>query len=53
MTYGQGLMTFSSLEQALRFGFHVYDRTESGYLVRTKTAAGWVLAIVDLKRRPR
>lgn len=49
----QGIMTFSSLQRALKAGFQVYDRTENGYLVRAKTAAGWVLAVVDLSGRQR
>ncbi len=44
----QGVTTFSSINQALRAGFHVYDRMEHGYLLRMKTGAGWALAIVDL-----
>ena len=42
-----GLMVFSSLAEALRCGFQVYDRTRNGYLVRIKTAAGWALALVE------
>jgi hypothetical protein len=45
-----GSLTFSSVTDALRAGFAIYDRTERGYRVRAKTSAGWVLAIVDLKR---
>jgi hypothetical protein len=41
-----GLVVFRSVEEALRAGFEVYDRTSDGYLVRTKTARGWALAIV-------
>ena len=44
----QGIMTFPSLVDALRAGFQVYDRTPHGYLVRTKTASGWALALVHL-----
>lgn len=44
-----GLVTFPSLEAALRAGFQVYDRTPNGYLVRTKTSAGWAIALVDLR----
>jgi hypothetical protein len=44
----QGVMTFSSLEQAVHAGFSVYDKIERGYLVRARTTAGWALAIVDL-----
>jgi hypothetical protein len=44
-----GIMTFPSLSDALRAGFQVCDRTSEGYLVRTRTAAGWALAIVRLR----
>ncbi len=43
------MIVFSSLREALNAGFQVYDRTSSGYLVRTKTVNGWALALVDLK----
>jgi hypothetical protein len=43
----QGIMTFSTLEQALRAGFQICGHTDSGILVRSKTKSGWVLAIVD------
>ena len=42
-----GLVVFKSLAEALRCGFQVYERTPDGYLVRTKTAAGWALAVVQ------
>jgi hypothetical protein len=44
-----GIMTFSSLTDALRAGFQIFDRTSDGYLVRTRTAAGWALAIVRVR----
>jgi hypothetical protein len=43
-----GIMVFSSIGEAMRAGFQVYDRTSNGYLVRTRTAHGWALAIVDV-----
>lgn len=43
-----GILVFSSVNEALRAGFEVYDRTEYGYLVRSRTASGWVLAVVHL-----
>jgi hypothetical protein len=45
----QGIMTFNSISSALRTRYQVYERTESGYLVRIKTQAGWALARVDCK----
>jgi hypothetical protein len=40
-----GLVVFDSVAAALKAGNHVYDRTDDGYLVRTRTARGWALAI--------
>lgn len=45
----QGLTTFPTLTAALHAGYQVYDRTPRGYLMRTRTATGWALAIVDQK----
>jgi hypothetical protein len=42
----QGLLIFHSLLEAVKAGYQVYDRTDSGYLVRMRTEAGWQLAIV-------
>jgi hypothetical protein len=38
-----GLVTFDSLAAALRAGFQVFDRTETGYLVRIRTATAALL----------
>lgn len=43
------LQVFHSLVDAMRAGYHVYDRTDIGYLVRTRTPQGWGLAIVDCR----
>jgi len=43
-----GLMVFKTLADALRAGYQVYDRTADGYLVRTRTSAGWAIALVVL-----
>jgi hypothetical protein len=43
-----GIMVFDSVRAALRAGFTVYDRTSYGYLVRTRTARGWALAVVHV-----
>jgi hypothetical protein len=43
------MTTFKSVAAALRAGFHVYDRTEYGFLVRIRTSRGWALAVVDLR----
>jgi hypothetical protein len=44
-----GIVTFTSVAQALNAGYHVYDRYERGYLVRTRTAGGYALALVVVK----
>ena len=43
----QGLTIFTNLTDALNAGYHVYDRTPKGYLMRTRTTAGWALALVE------
>jgi hypothetical protein len=42
----QGLQVFLTLEDAIRNGFSVYDRTQSGYIVQAKTSNGWAFALV-------
>ena len=44
----RGIMTFRSLAEALRAGYHMYDRTDNAYLVRTRTKNGFALALVPL-----
>jgi hypothetical protein len=44
------MLVFHSIADALNAGFQIYDRTESGYLVRIKTNAGWALALVELRK---
>ncbi|MGH7736601.1 MAG: hypothetical protein ACREMP_01835 [Candidatus Tyrphobacter sp.] len=44
-----GIMVFKSLAEALRAGYQVYDRTSDGYLVRTRTNAGWAIALVSYR----
>jgi hypothetical protein len=41
----QGIQVFKTLADAIKAGFHVYDKTEHGYLVRTHTSQGWAFAI--------
>lgn len=43
------MLIFHTLTDAIKAGFQVYDRTASGYLVRTRTSAGWALALVELR----
>lgn len=44
-----GIQVFKTLADALRAGYSVYDRTEHGYLVRTRTASGWAMALVTCR----
>jgi hypothetical protein len=46
----RGIVVFPSLVEALRNGFQVYDRTADGYVVRTRTSAGWAMALVRVKQ---
>lgn len=46
-----GLAIFSSLADAIRMGYQLYDRTAEGYLVRTRTDRGWALALVIVRDR--
>ena len=45
-----GVAVFGSLNEALHAGFQVYDRYESGYLVRCKTSSGWAFALARVAR---
>jgi len=42
------MFVFRSVTDAINAGFQVYDRTATGYLVRTKTERGWALALVEV-----
>jgi hypothetical protein len=43
------MLVFSSVAEAVRAGFSLYDRSSSTvYLVRKMTPAGWALVLVDL-----
>jgi hypothetical protein len=44
-----GVVAFQTLTEAIRAGYQVADRTEHGYVVRIKSAAGWAMAVVDLR----
>ena len=44
-----GIVVFTSLTEAIRQGYQVYDRTEDGYLLRIMTAAGWAMARVVVR----
>ncbi len=47
-----GLVVFTSLREALNAGYHIYGRSERGYLARLRTDAGWALALVECVSRP-
>jgi len=47
-----GMLVFQTLAEARRAGFEVVDRTPTGYVVRAKTATGWVLALVEESLSP-
>jgi hypothetical protein len=47
----RGIVVFRTLAEAVRYGFHEYARTNDGYLVRTRTSAGWALALVKEQGR--
>jgi len=40
-----GIVVFSSLAEAFKNGFELYDHTREGYLVRAWSARGWAFAI--------
>lgn len=39
---------FTNLPEALRAGYHVFERTPDGYLVRIRLEHGFALALVVL-----
>jgi hypothetical protein len=45
-----GVRVFNTLQEALREGYHVYDRTQDGYVVRIRVQdkGEWALAFVRL-----
>ena len=44
-----GVVVFSSLREALNAGYHIYGKSERGYLARLRTDAGWALALIDCR----
>lgn len=49
-TRAHGLRVYTDLPSALRDGYHVYDRTPAGYLIRKRTPTGYGFALVVLRR---
>lgn len=44
-----GIRVFDTLQEALREGYHVYERSQDGYVVRIRLRnGGWALAFVLL-----
>jgi len=43
-----GIVVFKSLAEAVDAGYQLFDRISEGYLVRTRTNAGWALALVRI-----
>lgn len=41
-----GVVVFNSVREALAAGYHIYGKTEDGYLARLRTPAGWALAVI-------
>lgn len=41
-----GILAFTNLNQAYRAGYHIYERTEHGYIVRMRVAGRWTFAAV-------
>ena len=41
-----GIQVFHSINEALRAGFQVYDKTREGYLVRIQQKGQWAFALV-------
>jgi lipid-binding SYLF domain-containing protein len=47
-----GIWVFSSLTEALKAGFQIYDRNSDGYVVRRQGPNGWEQALVVLRPLP-
>lgn len=45
-----GVTVFTSVRDALRAGYHIYGKTEDGYLARIRTPGGWALALVVIAK---
>lgn len=43
-----GIVVFPSLTAAIHAGYQVEQPTQTGYLVRTRTADGWARALVKV-----
>ncbi len=41
-----GVVVFDSVRDALQAGYHIYGKTDDGYLARVRTERGWELALI-------
>jgi hypothetical protein len=45
-----GIVVFHSVREALSAGYHIYGKTEEGYLARLRTVNGWALALIVIAK---
>jgi hypothetical protein len=45
-----GVVVFRSVREALAAGYHIYGKTDDGYLARLRTARGWALALIVISK---
>lgn len=45
-----GVVVFTSVRDALKAGYHIYGKTEDGYVARIRTQGGWALALVVISK---
>jgi len=45
-----GIQVFRSVREALQAGYHIYGKTDEGYLARMRTDRGWALALVVISK---
>ena len=43
-----GMVVFTSLAEAIRQGYQLYERTPTGYIVRIRTERGFAFAVVEV-----
>ena len=43
-----GMVVFTSLAEAIRQGYQLYERTPTGYIVRIRTEHGFAFAVVEV-----
>ena len=44
----RGMLVFRSIGEAQRAGFHVYDRTPTGFVARTNQNGRWATALIEV-----